>query len=1503
ETLTCKTCVTPWHLNCLSVRPQTLADAAQWECPDCSNLICSHPPSSSTVTSGSDQSSSLIAAIRAIESDDSLTDQDKAKRRQQLLSGGGSDDVDKVIDDASGGDNDVLKLISGSFNCSFCMQLPERPVTLDVDALLNAYLYTLQTPCGHNFCLKCFEKWVGQGKRTCAICRTTIPPKMASQPRINSSLVTAIRMAKMTKSNTASGPPKPYYSVLNQNRPDKAYTTERAKYSGKANACSGKIFVTVAPDHFGPILAENDPERGTGVLVGETWEDRMDCRQWGVHLPHVSGIAGQSDYGAQSVALSGGYEDDEDHGEWFLYTGSGGRDLSGNKRTNKTQSFDQTFDKSNEALRVSCRKGYPVRVVRSHKEKRSAYAPEKGVRYDGIYRIEKCWRKPGIQGYKVCRYLFVRCDNDPAPWTSDENGDRPRPLPSIEELKDATDVTERKGTPSWDYDEQKACWLWKVPPPESRKLADNGDGKGGNSSRKARRKTQMSVSERLLKEFCCPICHKVMTQPLTTPCAHNFCKSCLQDAFAGQTFMKARTCGRRTLRAKKNIMKCPSCPHDISEYLQNPQVNRELMSVIESLQRQTKETEENAVSGEETSNSDQKSDDIKDENPETEVNNVNLEIGELGIEVMQDSKRKKYDDGICFVVLAVWEWHCYSAGKQIYPAHHTPAPQKNGIHVPDTGKTDDDLSCAVKSVESSEACGVLLDVRHKRVFHILKRIDKFYVSLTRTHTHISGMLRHLVAKDLLSRSKKKNSNDLPCDGDGRCMICKTNPPEEEKITCKTCVTPWHVDCLSTRPETLADAAQWECPDCSNLMSSDAPPSSSVASGSEPSAALVAAIRAIESDASLSDVEKAKRRQKLLSGGGSDGGDEQMEEKKEIDGGGGSSSGNDVLKLLSGSFNCSFCMQLPERPVTTPCGHNFCLKCFEKWVGQGKRTCAICRTAIPSKMASNPRINSSLVIAIRMAKMTRSNAASGPPKPYYSVLNQNKPDKAYTTERAKKTGKANACSGKIFVTVPPDHFGPISAENDPERGMGVLVGETWEDRLECRQWGAHLPHVAGICGQSDYGAQSVALSGGYEDDEDHGEWFLYTGSGGRDLSGNKRTNKTQSFDQKFDKSNEALRVSCRKGYPVRVVRSHKEKRSAYAPETGVRYDGVYRIEKCWRKPGIQGFKVCRYLFVRCDNDPAPWTSDEIGDRPRPLPTIKELKEATDVTERKTPPSWDYDEEKACWLWKIPPPESRKRANTGNVGEGTQIRTVRRKTHIMSVSERLLKEFCCLICHKVMNLPLTTPCAHNFCKSCLQDSFAGQTFIKERNCEGRRTLRAQKNIMKCPSCSNDISEYLQNPQVNRELMSVIESLQRQTKEMEENAVSEVEMLNADVADEDKAEAKAVNSEVDEDIKENDADETIAKPSPIANKETKAEADEDVKENEAIAKPSPKASKKRKAEGVTDNAPNKKLHPETDDMIGDAVNDNDNGINKIESEELKVDEVGKVAGAKTRSKKALA
>ena len=67
----------------------------------------------------------------------------------------------------------------------------------------------------------------------------------------------------------------------------------------------------------------------------------------GIHRPHVAGIHGRENEGAYSIVLSGGYEDDEDSGESFTYTGSGGRDLSGNKRTAE-QSCDQLLTRMNK---------------------------------------------------------------------------------------------------------------------------------------------------------------------------------------------------------------------------------------------------------------------------------------------------------------------------------------------------------------------------------------------------------------------------------------------------------------------------------------------------------------------------------------------------------------------------------------------------------------------------------------------------------------------------------------------------------------------------------------------------------------------------------------------------------------------------------------------------------------------------------------------------------------------------------------------------------------------------------------------------------------------------------------------------------------------------------------------------------------------------------------------------------------------------------------------------
>ena len=59
-----------------------------------------------------------------------------------------------------------------------------------------------------------------------------------------------------------------------------AFRTERAQRAGMANASSGRIMVTCAGDHFGPILAEHDPERG---LVSMTNIILHACSQNDLH--------------------------------------------------------------------------------------------------------------------------------------------------------------------------------------------------------------------------------------------------------------------------------------------------------------------------------------------------------------------------------------------------------------------------------------------------------------------------------------------------------------------------------------------------------------------------------------------------------------------------------------------------------------------------------------------------------------------------------------------------------------------------------------------------------------------------------------------------------------------------------------------------------------------------------------------------------------------------------------------------------------------------------------------------------------------------------------------------------------------------------------------------------------------------------------------------------------------------------------------------------------------
>jgi E3 ubiquitin-protein ligase UHRF1 len=481
-----------------------------------------------------------------------------------------------------------------------------------------------------------------------------------------------------------------------------------------------------------------------------------------------------------------------------------------------------------------------------------------------------------------------------------------------------------------------------------------------------------------------------------------------------------------------------------------------------------------------------------------------------------------------------------------------------------------------------------------------------------------------------------------------------------------------------------------------------------------------------------------------------------------------------LAVLDDALKCTICFDLCERPVTAPCQHNYCLACFKSWAAKTAakaRCCPTCRAPVPAKFVDNPRINTALTAAIRLAKQGAADAAAGAARAatVMRVPDRDRPDDAFTTERAVRAGRANAASGRLMVTCPGDHFGPIGPEFDPERQRGVAVGEWWRDRLHCRQWGAHFPHVAGIAGQSGVGAQSVVLSGGYEDDRDEGEWFLYTGSGGRDLSGNKRTSKVQSHDQEFTNMNEALRMSCVRGLPVRVVRSYKEKRSAYAPpeEMPVRYDGCYRILRCWRKKGAQGKLVCRYLFVRADNEPAPWIAGEDGDGPPeatlPREAEQEMKGAhagkVYSMDEGSQPFWDWLPSEKKWGWAKPAPPSGK-AGSAEAEAGGEAKRLRKQA---SAHEKLLRDFGCGICKKLMQGPVSTPCGHNFCHSCLDGRYAAAELAAAQQAAKAaairdRPTRARRVPKPCPSCKADLCDFLGagGAQVNREMEALIARL---------------------------------------------------------------------------------------------------------------------------------------------------
>lgn len=212
--------------------------------------------------------------------------------------------------------------------------------------------------------------------------------------------------------------PDPGYVLIHANHRYEAKTIAAVAHQHALNAplpadqfdTDPILPVTRLRELYFPVLREKTadsiktPHYGEPIDIAEgtRFAKQIDVYRAGVHRANQRGIVGNPVDGAESIIVSGGYEDDLDYGSEIIYTGEGGRG------DNKVQVADQSFtSRHNAALVTSKLTGRPVRVTRGA-ESKSKYAPAQGYRYDGLFRVEESWSDRGRSGYLICRYRLVK---------------------------------------------------------------------------------------------------------------------------------------------------------------------------------------------------------------------------------------------------------------------------------------------------------------------------------------------------------------------------------------------------------------------------------------------------------------------------------------------------------------------------------------------------------------------------------------------------------------------------------------------------------------------------------------------------------------------------------------------------------------------------------------------------------------------------------------------------------------------------------------------------------------------------------------------------------------------------------------------------------------------------------------------------------------------------------------------------------------------------------------
>uniref|UniRef100_A0A0G4HKA9 SET domain-containing protein n=1 Tax=Chromera velia CCMP2878 TaxID=1169474 RepID=A0A0G4HKA9_9ALVE len=132
------------------------------------------------------------------------------------------------------------------------------------------------------------------------------------------------------------------------------------------------------------------------IPLGSRFLFKTHLSVMGLHSQEMCGIANHPEVGAQAIVMNGGYDDDDDLGDRFIYCGMG-------------KSDQQSLTAGNKALMDSWQRGLPVRVLRGYKG-HSQFAPSWGFRYDGLYVIAEMFMDTsGEEGVgRVWKCLFKK---------------------------------------------------------------------------------------------------------------------------------------------------------------------------------------------------------------------------------------------------------------------------------------------------------------------------------------------------------------------------------------------------------------------------------------------------------------------------------------------------------------------------------------------------------------------------------------------------------------------------------------------------------------------------------------------------------------------------------------------------------------------------------------------------------------------------------------------------------------------------------------------------------------------------------------------------------------------------------------------------------------------------------------------------------------------------------------------------------------------------------------